>query len=66
MSSCGGCDSRGAHAKWCRQRPGFNYLRDVLAEDANTLGDRIGANDPYASNMAYEIAARLRRMEADS
>lgn len=56
---CGGCEGLGAHSSRCSTRPGFLWRR--LADDAESLGDHIGSNDPGSANMAYSISARMRQ-----
>lgn len=56
---CGGCLGLGSHASTCRHRPGYRY-RDVLAQQAEDVGDSIGGNDPEAANACYRAAALLR------
>lgn len=55
---CGGCKGLGSHSSRCLTQPGAMYRR--LMDDAESLGDCIGSNDPGAANMAYAIAARMR------
>ena len=55
---CGGCDGLGAHSRRCRTQPGWFWER--LYDQADSLGDLIGSNDPESANMAYAIAARMK------
>lgn len=60
-TDCGGCLDLGAHRRWCPEVVGEKAARlGRFAEEAESLGDRIGANDPSAANDCYRAAARLR------
>lgn len=61
-SECGGCQGIGRHRRWCPAVVGESASEvGTLAELAESLGDRIGSNDPGAANMAYRLSGRLRR-----
>lgn len=57
--NCGGCKGLGAHSPRCPTQPGWQYK--VMADQAESLGDRIGANDPGLANMAYHIAGAMKK-----
>ena len=58
---CGGCSGEGRHWRWCPNVVGVaaSHLGQ-LAEEAEGLGDRIGANNAGAANMAYATSGVLR------
>lgn len=56
---CGGCKGLGAHSPRCHTQPG--YLWRIRYELADSLGDMIGAHDIEAANMAYTIAAKMKK-----
>lgn len=56
---CGGCKGLGSHARRCPQRPGYNRW-DIVADEAERLGDHIGSNEPGAANCCYAAAGLLR------
>ena len=56
---CGGCEGLGAHSPRCTTQPGWHWRR--LADQAEGLGDNIGANAPELANAAYALAGALRR-----
>lgn len=56
--SCGGCEGLGSHSPRCTTQPGWHFQR--LMDMADSLGDRIGANDMESANAAYRIAGRMR------
>lgn len=57
---CGGCRGLGAHWRWCEVRVGHSAaMYGRLSEEAESLGDRIGANLPGAANAAYRAASAL-------
>lgn len=59
---CGGCRGEGAHWRWCPQVVGFAASQyGQMSEQAEDLGDRIGANDPVLANRAYALAGGLKR-----
>jgi uncharacterized coiled-coil protein SlyX len=69
-AACGGCARQGAHKRWCPEVVGEKAARlGRLAEEAESLGDRIGAYDPESANDCYRaearlaVAARLARVE---
>lgn len=64
MNNCGGCAGLGSHRRHCHKHPNYDY-RLVLADYAESLGDRIGPNDTVSANAAYGIAGRLRALVRD-
>lgn len=59
-ADCGGCRGEGSHRRWCPEVVGHEAARlGRLAEEAESLGDRIGSNDPSAANRLYEMAEDL-------
>lgn len=60
---CGGCDGLGAHWRWCPAVIGETASRyGQLADQAESLGDRVGGNDPGTANLLYAAAGRLREL----
>lgn len=59
--SCGGCEGKGAHRRWC---PAVVTPRAALlgplGERAESLGDTVGANEPDATNHLYAAASLLK------
>lgn len=55
---CGGCKGMGGHRRHCRQNPDYTYAR-VLADIAESAGDRIGGNNPGAASHCYAAAGLL-------
>ena len=58
---CGGCLGLGSHRKHCLYNPRFSRWR-MLADEAEGLGDNIGANDCRSANSCYGVASSLRVM----
>jgi hypothetical protein len=58
---CGGCRGLGAHQRYCPRHPNYHPWRR-LADQAENIGDTIGANDTAVANMAYGLAGRIRRL----
>lgn len=59
---CGGCRGEGRHVRWCPWVVGAAASQlGEMSEQAETLGDRIGANNVLAANMAYQLAGELKR-----
>ncbi|QBI97377.1 hypothetical protein SEA_FANCYPANTS_39 [Mycobacterium phage Fancypants] len=57
--------SIGAHSSRCSSQPGSMWRR--LADQAEALGDVIGANDAEAANTVYRLAGRfMKRWEEAS
>lgn len=51
----------GAHWRWCPEVVGFSASQfGQLSEAAESLGDRVGANEPGAANHLYRAAGMLR------
>lgn len=64
---CGGCAGLGAHRRWCPVDVGERAAYyGQLSETAENLGDRIGPNDMGAANMAWQLAAILRKRAQDA
>lgn len=64
---CAGCKGKGAHWRWCSRVVGPRAaIVGPLSEEAEGLGDRIGANAPAAANACYaaSMAARLEASRA--
>jgi len=61
MTVCGGCRGLGAHQRHCPHHPNYHPWRQ-LAERAEDIGDRIGANDPAVANQAYALSGAIRRI----
>lgn len=58
---CGGCNSQGAHRRWCRVSVGLlASARGKQAEAAENLADSVGSNNPGAANHLYAASALLR------
>lgn len=62
---CGGCEGQGAHWRWCPELVGPEASRfGILADQAEALGDQVGANNTSAANHLY-IAASLLHTQAE-
>lgn len=60
-SDCGGCRGDGRHWRWCPWVVGASAsTQGQLAEAAEQMGDRIGANNPGAANHCYAASGLLR------
>jgi hypothetical protein len=59
--TCGGCEGKGAHQKYCVKHPNYHPWRR-LADQAENIGDTIGSNDPGVANRAYFLAGEIRRL----
>lgn len=57
--NCGGCHALGAHAKYCPRHPNYHPWRQ-LADQAESIGDRIGSNDTGLANRAYALSGDIR------
>lgn len=58
---CGGCRGEGAHRRWCSNAVGLSAsLFGSLAEQVESVGDRIGPNDMGLANRAWSLSAGLR------
>lgn len=61
LPDCGGCEGLGSHKRWCPRAVGQKAsAAGVCAEMVDSLGDRIGSNDPVTTNELYVIAEKLR------
>lgn len=57
---CGGCHGLGSHWRWCPVSVGYSAsFIGQLAEEAESLGDRVGSNNPGAANHLYAAAGLL-------
>jgi hypothetical protein len=57
MNDCGGCHGLGSHRRWCPALVGPHASAlGQLGEQAEALGDSIGANDHGAANACYHAA----------
>lgn len=64
MRECGGCQGLGSHWRWCPESVGRSAsFIGQLAEAAESLGDRVGANNTGAANHLY-MASSLLRVQA--
>ena len=59
-ADCGGCQGLGNHRRHCRKNPDYTYERE-LADQAENLGDIIGANCCGAANACYRAAGLLNK-----
>lgn len=60
MRECGGCQGLGSHWRWCPESVGRSAsLIGQLAQAAEDLGDRVGANNTGAANHLYAAAGLL-------
>lgn len=59
MSECGGCQGLGSHRRHCPRNPNYDY-RLKLADDAETLGDRVSGIDHALANHCWFVAGGLR------
>jgi hypothetical protein len=59
-SDCGGCRGIGSHRRFCPRHPEYHPWRQ-LAQMAEDIGDRIGANDTGISNRAYYLSSAIRQ-----
>ena len=67
ITDCGGCDGLGSHRRWCPYAVGETAAYfGQLSERADSLGDAIGPNDMGAANMAWQVAAILRKRAVDA
>ena len=58
---CGGCEGKGSHWRWCPAAVGRTaYLLGRYAEQAESLGDSVGANNTGAANYLYAASGLLR------
>lgn len=58
---CGGCEGEGAHWRWCPAVVGRHAnVLGVLSDEAEALGDRVGANQTGAANHLWVAAGLLR------
>jgi hypothetical protein len=59
--NCGGCAGLGAHRRWCVESVGpAAAMLGKYAEEAESLGDRVGPNEMGASSHLWTAAALLR------
>jgi len=60
MRDCGGCEGLGSHRRWCPEVVGeaASYL-GLKSEEAEHLGDLVGANCAGAANALYRAAGLL-------
>lgn len=59
--ACGGCRGEGAHRRWCPAVVGLAAsIYGPMAEELETMGDRIGPNNPGLANRAYDLSGRVR------
>lgn len=57
---CGGCLGLGAHIRWCPRIVGLSAsIRGQQSEQANSLADSVGSNNPGAANLLYSASAVL-------
>lgn len=58
---CGGCEGKGAHWRWCPKVVGPSAsMMGRYAQQADSLGDSVGANDMGASNLLWQASGMLR------
>ena len=65
-NTCGGCAGLGAHRRWCPAVVG--QIASALgrwSEQAEALGDQVGANCPEAANHLYRASSLLRSRADD-
>lgn len=61
MNDCGGCQGLGSHRRWCPWSVGASAsFFGRLSEQAESLGDTVGANETGAANHLYAAAALLK------
>ena len=62
IKDCGGCAGLGSHRRWCPYAVGETAAYfGQLSERADSIADAIGPNDMGAANMAWQVAAILRK-----
>lgn len=62
MRECGGCQGQGAHWRWCPEEVGLAASRyGIMSQQAENLGDQVGANETGAANHLYRAAGLLRK-----
>jgi hypothetical protein len=67
VPECGGCQGLGSHRRWCRVAVGSRAsLLGRAAEQAESLGDTVGANYPQAANALYGASGALREAANDA
>lgn len=64
---CGGCQGHGAHKRWCPAVVGPTAaMLGRYAEQAESLGDRVGPNEMGASNHLWQAASLLRKAATEA
>lgn len=59
--TCGGCEGRGRHWRWCPEVVGAQAHRwGVMADTIEDFADQIGSNDTAAANHLYAAAGLIR------
>lgn len=56
---CGGCRGLGKHSRRCPTQPGAIWF--ILEDQAISLANSIGANEPELASIMYGVAGRLRQ-----